>query len=69
MRFKVKKILALRPYGSPQGAGNILKATTDSKHSLPMVENILSPNFTTKEPDQAWVEDTIEIQKVLIVDN
>ncbi|MBE9204017.1 IS3 family transposase [Synechocystis salina LEGE 06099] len=33
------------------------KATTDSKHSLPMAENIFARNFTANEPDQAWVTD------------
>ncbi len=33
------------------------KATTDSKHSLPIAENLLARNFTTNEPDQAWVAD------------
>jgi putative transposase len=31
--------------------------TTDSEHSLPVAENVLSRNFTTGEPDQAWVAD------------
>ncbi|MBE9176195.1 transposase, partial [Synechocystis salina LEGE 06155] len=29
------------------------RATTDSKHSLAIAENILARNFTSKEPDQA----------------
>jgi transposase InsO family protein len=33
------------------------KVTTDSKHHLPIAENILDRNFTTTEPDQAWVAD------------
>jgi transposase InsO family protein len=33
------------------------KATTDSKHSLPIAENILARNFKANEPDQAWVAD------------
>jgi len=33
------------------------KATTDSKHDLPIAQNILSRDFTTTEPDQAWVAD------------
>ena len=33
------------------------KVTTDSKHHLPLAENILDRNFTTTEPDQAWVAD------------
>lgn len=31
--------------------------TTDSEHSLPVAENVLSRNFITAEPDQAWVAD------------
>ncbi len=33
------------------------KVTTDSKHHLPIAENVLDRNFTTTEPDQAWVAD------------
>ena len=33
------------------------KATTDSEHDLPIAQNILGRNFTTTEPDQAWVAD------------
>ena len=33
------------------------KATTDSKHSLPIAQNLLARNFTANEPDQAWVAD------------
>jgi putative transposase len=33
------------------------KVTTDSQHHLPIAENILDRNFTTTEPDQAWVAD------------
>ena len=33
------------------------KATTDSKHSPPIAQNLLARNFTTNEPDQAWVAD------------
>jgi transposase InsO family protein len=31
--------------------------TTDSNHDLPIAENVLNRNFTTTEPDKAWVAD------------
>jgi putative transposase len=33
------------------------KATTDSRHTLPVVENLLKQNFETTAPDQVWVSD------------
>jgi putative transposase len=33
------------------------KATTDSEHDLPIAKNVLDRNFTTTEPDRAWVAD------------
>jgi len=33
------------------------KATTDSKHSLPVAPNRLEQNFTTERPDQVWTAD------------
>lgn len=33
------------------------KATTDSGHDLPIARNVLDRNFTTTEPDRAWVAD------------
>lgn len=33
------------------------KSTTDSNHSFPIADNVLKRNFTTQEPDQAWVAD------------
>jgi putative transposase len=33
------------------------KATTDSEHDLPIAQNVLDRNFTTAEPDRAWVAD------------
>ena len=40
------------------------KATTDSKHSLPIAENLLASNFTTNELGQAWVADMTYIWTV-----
>jgi putative transposase len=33
------------------------KATTDSKHSLPVAPNLLDQNFETERPDQVWTAD------------
>jgi transposase InsO family protein len=33
------------------------KATTDSKHSLPVAENLLARNFTPSGPNQVWTSD------------
>ena len=33
------------------------KATTDSKHSLPVAPNLLDRNFATERPDQVWTAD------------
>ena len=33
------------------------KATTDSKHALPIAENVLDRNFEVNAPDVAWVTD------------
>ncbi len=33
------------------------RVTTDSEHPLPIAENLLNRDFTTPEPDRAWVAD------------
>jgi putative transposase len=33
------------------------RVTTDSKHHLPIANNILNREFTVQKPDQAWVSD------------
>lgn len=33
------------------------KATTDSKHGLPVAENLLGQNFTPEAPNQVWTSD------------
>ena len=33
------------------------KATTDSKHSMPVAENLLARNFTPSAPNQVWTGD------------
>ncbi len=36
-------------------------STTDSKHNLPIAENILDRQFTVEKPNQKWVADTTYI--------
>ena len=33
------------------------KATTDSKHALPVADNLLNRDFSANEPNQKWVTD------------
>lgn len=33
------------------------KATTDSKHTMPVAPNLLDRNFTPSQPNQAWTSD------------
>ena len=33
------------------------KATTNSKHNLPIAENVLNRDFTTKKPNEKWLSD------------
>ncbi len=41
-----------------QGLGRRkFRATTDSRHSFPVAENLLARNFTATTPDQVWVSD------------
>jgi transposase InsO family protein len=38
------------------------KATTDSKHDLPIAPNVLSREFTVEEPDEVWVSDITYVE-------
>ena len=37
------------------------KVTTDSKHGLPVAENLLARNFTPAAPDQVWTSDITDL--------
>lgn len=37
-------------------------ATTDSRHSLPVYDNVLDRCFNTAQPNQAWVSDITYIR-------
>jgi len=38
------------------------KATTDSKHKLPVAENVLNRVFTAQKPNEKWVSDVTYVQ-------
>lgn len=54
-RQRVIRLMA--PLGLSARQKRPFKTTTDSKHDLPIAENILERNFTTTEPDRGWVAD------------
>jgi len=43
-------------------AGRKFKATTNSKHNLPVAENLLEQNFYAAKPNQKWVSDITYIE-------
>lgn len=53
---------SLRRQGLRAKAARKFKATTNSKHTLPVAENLLQQNFTAAKPNQAWVGDITYIQ-------
>ena len=48
---------SLRRQGLRAKAAKKFKATTNSKHSLPVAENLLLQDFTAQRPNQVWVTD------------
>lgn len=50
--YRRMKKLGLRAKGKKK-----FKITTDSKHNLPVAENLLNRDFTTTAPNQKWVSD------------
>jgi putative transposase len=53
---------SLRRQGLCAKAARKFKATTNSKHALPVAENLLQQNFTAVTPNQVWVGDITYIQ-------
>ena len=47
----------MRDNGLRAKAAKKYKATTNSKHSLPVAPNLLQQDFTANAPDQKWVSD------------
>lgn len=57
-RYNIKTIAAsLRRQGLVAKATRRFKATTYSKHNLPVFENQLNQDFSCDQPDQKWVGD------------
>ena len=54
-RHRVARIM--RDNGWRAKAARKYKATTNSKHSLPVAPNLLEQNFMADKPDQKWVSD------------
>ena len=54
-RHRVARIM--RSQGWRAKAARKYKATTNSKHSLPVAPNLLGQDFTAAAPDQKWVSD------------
>ena len=54
-----KKTVAasLRRQGLRAKAGRKFKATTNSKHNLPVSPNLLNQDFTASKPNEKWVGD------------
>lgn len=48
---------SLRRQGLFAKAAKKFKATTNSKHNLPVAPNLLGQNFRAKKPNQKWVSD------------
>ena len=48
---------SLQRQGLVAKAGKKFKATTNSKHNLPVAPNLLEQNFTATAPNQKWVGD------------
>lgn len=53
---------SLHRQGLRAKAARRFKATTNSRHNLPVAENLLNQNFSTERPNQAWVSDITYIQ-------
>lgn len=53
---------SLHRQGLRAKAARRYKATTNSRHNLPVAENLLNQNFRTERPNQAWVSDITYIQ-------
>lgn len=57
-RVGAKRVARLmRERGLKSKRARRFKATTDSKHALPVARNLLMRNFTVEAPDKVWVGD------------
>ena len=54
-RNRVARIMKM--HGIVAKAAKKFKATTNSKHNLPVAENLLNQNFETEKPNTVWASD------------
>jgi putative transposase len=54
-RYKVRRIM--KNLGLKAKSARRYKVTTDSRHSFPVVPNVLDRNFDVSEPNQVWTAD------------
>ena len=52
---RVARLMKL--HGITGKAKKKFKATTNSKHNLPVAENLLNQNFVVEKPNTVWVSD------------
>ena len=56
---RIKRIRKKLGYAASRNENS--KVTTDSKHNLPIVPNLLERNFTVATPNRAWVSNITSI--------
>jgi len=63
MRCSENRVARLmKVHGIVGKAKKKFKATTNSKHNLPVAENLLNQNFVTEKPNTVWASDITYIQ-------
>jgi putative transposase len=63
VRISRKRVVRLmQEEGLVGRARRRFKHTTDSRHALPVAENLLARDFTASAPNQRWVGDTTELR-------
>lgn len=64
MRCSENRVARLmKVHGIVGKAKKKFKATTNSKHNLPVAENLLNQNFVTEKPNTVWASDISVPQK------
>jgi len=57
IRRKLHPTSAIRRGALVQQKKRFRVATTDSRHALPVAENLLGQDFAVERPDEAWTAD------------
>lgn len=61
-RYKVRRLSLMREAGLKPVWRRKFVNTTDSKHALPVAENLLDRQFNPPQPNQAWTSDITYIR-------